>query len=101
MPRITYPSDSPYATTQQSNTFIGRYRHRRIAPKSDDVEYTIPKQYEHRPDLLAYELYGTPSLWWIFSSRNIGVIRHSIWDFTEGTVIFIPSNNQLRTIISS
>lgn len=98
MPRITYPSSSPYATTKQSANFIGLYKHRPIKPHRDDREYTITQKYHLRPDLLAFDLYGKEDYWWVFYVRNLNVIRDPIWDFTVGATIWYPSPEHLRSI---
>ena len=60
-----------------------------------DETYTIPQNYNIRPDLCSYELYGTSKYWWIFAKRNPDIIQDPINDFTAGTKIKIPSKNQL------
>tara|TARA_B100000212_G_C27270260_1_gene488422 strand:+ start:346 stop:639 length:294 start_codon:yes stop_codon:yes gene_type:complete len=56
-----------------------------------DELYTIPQNYDMRPDLCSYELYGTSKYWWIFAKRNPDIIEDPIMDFTVGTKIRIPS----------
>lgn len=96
MARVLYPSHSAYSATPQSANRIGRYVHRSIPASSDDQTIVIDPKHNHRPDLLAYELYGSPSYWWVFCSRNIGIIRDPIWDFVAGTEITVPSNKHLK-----
>ena len=96
MSKITYPASSAYAATPQTSWHIGRYVHRGIPPHEDDTPYVIEPKYALRPDLLAYDLYGRESLAWIFVSRNIGVMRDMIWDFTVGTEIMVPSAAHLK-----
>jgi len=60
-----------------------------------DETYTIPQNYNIRPDLCSYELYGTSKYWWIFAKRNPDIIQDPINDFTAGTKIKIPSKIQL------
>jgi hypothetical protein len=35
---------------------------RPVPAEDDDFKYVIESQYQHRPDLLAYDLYGNPKL---------------------------------------
>ena len=56
-----------------------------------DELYTIPQNYDLRPDLCSFELYGTSKYWWIFAKRNPDIIEDPIRDFTVGTRIRIPS----------
>ena len=68
---------------------------RPVAAEQDDYLYNIEPQYTHRPDLLAFDLYGTAKLWWVFSQRNLDVIQDPIFDFVPGTQIFIPKRSGL------
>jgi alpha-L-fucosidase len=70
-----------------------------VSAEPDDFAYTIESQYEYRPDLLAFDLYGETQLWWVFMQRNLDVLQDPIFDFTAGTKIFIPKNSSLRTVL--
>lgn len=96
MARISYPTTSPYSATGQNNWHIGRYAHRTVPSHSSDSIYTIETKFNLRPDLLAYDLYGNPSYWWVFLIRNPDLIRDPIWDFTAGKTIIVPSHNHLK-----
>lgn len=63
---------------------------RDITKNTDDYLYKLEKKYEHRPDLLAHELYGDSALWWVFMSRNPNVIEDPIFDFVSGISIYLP-----------
>lgn len=94
-----YSKTSPYATTQQNNFYLELLEIRPVPAEPDDYRYTIENQYRHRPDLLAYDLYGTPKLWWVFVQRNMSVIKDPIYDFEPGTVIFIPKKSNLEKFL--
>ena len=96
---MSFPKTSPYGVTPTNGLFVGLYRHRRISKSEDDKLITLTKKYESRPDLLAYDLYGTPEFWWIFCVRNPNIIRDSIWDFRAGIEIWVPSDEHLRKAI--
>jgi alpha-L-fucosidase len=70
-----------------------------VPAEADDFKYVIENQYKHRPDLLSYDLYGTPKLWWVFSQRNMSIIKDPIYDFTPGIVIFCPKKSNLEKFI--
>jgi hypothetical protein len=71
-----YTSDSPYYNTQTVNgQYLDILRIRPIPAESDDILYTIETQYALRPDLLAYDLYGS----------------------TAGTEIYLPKGESLAT----
>ena len=60
------------------------------------ILYEIDSFYEHRPDLLSYDLYGTPKLWWCFQHRNMDTLTDPIWSFVAGTLIRIPKKSTLE-----
>ena len=60
-----------------------------------DEVYEIQQEYNLRPDLASYKLYGTSKYWWIFAKRNPDRIEDPIRDFTAGKKIIIPSKNQI------
>lgn len=99
MARLTYPPSSPYAVTLQTKWHIGPYVHRRIPRSSKDKAVTLKAHHQYRPDVLSQELYGTPSLWWVFMARNMNVIRDPLNDFTVGKVIFAPSYETLKKVL--
>jgi hypothetical protein len=72
---------------------------RPIPSTADDVLYTVEVQYNHRPDLLAYDLYGSSKLWWVFSQRNMDVLKDPIYDLVAGVKIYLPQGPKLRTAL--
>ncbi|MGY8864057.1 MAG: baseplate wedge protein 53 [Methylophagaceae bacterium] len=92
-----YKSSSPWHKTQYTRTgALDILRIRPIPSSSDDSSYTIETQYTHRPDLLAYDLYGTPKLWWVFAQRNMNSIKDPVFDMVAGTTIFLPNAAKLK-----
>ena len=65
-----YSKTSPYYATPQSDDALGTFVPRTFTIEDDDQTYTIERTYAYRPDLLAYDLYGSPSRWWVFAQRN-------------------------------
>ena len=61
-----------------------------------DYEFTITEKYNNRPDLLSYELYGSPFLCLIFSLRNPDLLGDPIYDFTTGKTIMVPTSDRVR-----
>lgn len=90
-----YNKASPYAATKVINGYLDILNFIDIPAKDNDVQFTITNYYSHRPDLLSYDVYGTPSLWWVFAVRNKDIIQDSVFDFIPGQTIFLP---QLTTI---
>ena len=90
MARTTYTSSSPYYKTGTFGTFLDVMTNRPITRLPDDVLYEIDSVYEYRPDLLAEDLYGNSSLWWVFAQRNPNVLVDPLMDFVAGARIYIP-----------
>ena len=91
----TYSKTSPYYNTGMYGKFLDIMSPRVISKNSNDTGFTINKTYEYRPDLLAYDLYGDASLWWVFAARNPNVLKDPLFDFVPGTVIYIPLKENL------
>jgi Base plate wedge protein 53 len=91
-----YSKYSPYYTTKKFGTFLDVLDFRSVPKSSTDVAFKINNVYQYRPDLLAHDLYGRASLWWVFSARNPNVIQDPIYDFKAGKTIFIPNGDTLK-----
>jgi hypothetical protein len=94
-----YSKSSPWANTQQNNFYLELLDIRPVPAEADDVRYIIENQYRHRPDLLAFDLYGNPKLWWVFVQRNMSVIKDPIYDFRPGTAIYLPKQRNLSKFL--
>lgn len=94
-----YSASSLYYRTNQNNVYLEIWQPRIIPAEADDFMYTIQPQYNFRPDLLAYDIYGTPKLWWVFMQRNVDVIFDPIYDFRAGTTIKLPKKSKLMSIL--
>ena len=91
-----YSQLSPYANTRENSLFLELLQIRPVPAEPDDFLYTIENQYEHRPDLLAFDVYGESKLWWVFVQRNLSVLKDPIFDFTPGTKIYLPKQSNLK-----
>jgi len=95
-----YSAVSPYATTGfDAEDHLGYFKIRPIPSQPDDFLYTVEPQYNHRPDLLAYDLYSDSKLWWVFAQRNMDVLIDPVYDLIPGTQIYIPQGPQLRSLL--
>lgn len=94
-----YVNTSPWYLTPQSRFNLDILRIRPVPATATDLTYIIESKYKHRPDLLAYDLYGTPKLWWVFMQRNMSLIKDPIYDFEPGVSIKIPAKNQLMAAL--
>ncbi len=90
----------PYGNTNITDSgYLDILRIRPVPAASDDILYEITPSYTHRPDLLAYDLYGEKELWWIFTQRNLDVIKDPIYDFVAGTKIYLPQGQRLKQFL--
>ena len=94
-----YQNTSPWFTTRVVNDYLDVMSIRAVSSQVDDFLYTIQPQYAYRPDLLAFDLYNDPNLWWVFTQRNMDVLQDPIFDFVPGTKIYIPKNSGLKTVL--
>jgi len=92
----TYPKSSPYSQTKQNRSYLELITIRPVPAEQNDVLYKIENQYENRPDLLAYDLYGNAKLWWVFVQRNMSVLKDPIYDFKPGVSIYLPKKSNLQ-----
>jgi hypothetical protein len=97
--KVKYRKTSPWALTKQNKLYLELMTVRPVPSEKDDFKYVLENQYRHRPDLLAYDLYGDPKLWWVFIQRNMDVIKDPIYDFEPGIVIYIPKKNNLQNYL--
>ena len=94
-----YAKTSPWADTNQNNFYLDLLEIRPVPSEPDDFSYVIENQYRHRPDLLAYDVYGNAKLWWVFVQRNMTVIKDPIYDFEPGVVIYLPKKTNLEKFL--
>lgn len=91
-----YSKQSPYYNTPQNNLYLELLKIRPVPAESADFQYVIQSQYKHRPDLLAYDVYGNSKLWWVIVQRNLSILKDPIYDFEPGKVIYLPKKTNLE-----
>jgi len=96
---VKYPNSSPWAKTKVRSGFLDHFAIRPVAAEDDDILYSIEPQFNHRPDLLAYYLYDSTKLWWVFTQRNLDVIQDPIFDFRAGVEIYVPKKSGLFKLL--
>jgi alpha-L-fucosidase len=94
---VSYNKSSPYYNSDVYGIFLDVWKARPIPYDSTDIVYQIDQIYNYRPDLLAFDLYGNPELWWIFAMRNPDIIKDPLFDFAVGTIIYVPKKSVLMT----
>jgi hypothetical protein len=94
-----YSSTSPYFTTGFQQFYLSNMVNRPIPKLPDDLQMVINETYQYRPDMLAYDLYETPTLWWVFYQRNPNTLQAPPLDFKIGTTIYLPKLSTLRSAL--
>lgn len=92
-----YNKSSPYYYTDMSNGYLDIASIKAIPAQADDILYEITSNYENRPDLLAFDLYGDVNLWWVFAARNKSVIKDPTFDLASGVKIYLPKLTTLKS----
>lgn len=96
---VQYDSTSPYFTTPFSQFYLDSMVNRPIPKETDDLTWVITTTYQYRPDALAYDLYNTATLWWVFYQRNPNTLTKPPLDFNVGTQIYLPKLSTLRSVL--
>ena len=102
MTAVKYNQYSPYLNTKQLSKYVDYldfWQASYIPASSNDILISLDPKYNKRPDLLSYDLYGTPQLWWVFAMRNPDTIKDPIYDFKAGAVIYAPSKDNIGIYI--
>jgi hypothetical protein len=95
----TYDSTSAYFNTGYNQFYLDVMVNRPIPKLADDLEFVINQTYQYRPDLLAFDLYDSATLWWVFYQRNPNTLQAPPLDFATGTTIYLPKITTLRTAL--
>lgn len=96
---VTYGTTSPYYLTGFNQFYLDVMTNRPIPAQSDDILMQINNTYQYRPDLLSYDLYQTPNLWWVFYQRNPNTLTQPPFDFEQGVRIYIPKLTTLKSAL--
>ena len=100
MPRISqYGGDSFYANTKTVDFYLGVWNDDINLSTIGDTTVEIHSKYNLRPDLMAFDMYGSPNYWWVFALKNKDKLIDPVEDFKTGLKITIPSKNGIRSLI--
>lgn len=66
-----------------------------IAPDSTDQQFTVPPDGVERLDLISYDFYGTPELWWVIARLNN--LRDPLVGVPVGTQLRVPTRQRLAS----
>jgi hypothetical protein len=90
---MEYEKTSPYRDTNLNRFFldVGIVS---IARDGTEIPVVIDAKYNRRPDLLAYEVYGSSKLWWLFAAVNPDTLKDPVFDFITGKEIVLLSKER-------
>jgi|TARA_B100001094_G_scaffold102690_2_gene98863 hypothetical protein len=89
-----YDNKSNYALTSVNKKYLDLYQPPLTIENLTEETTTliIQPKYNKRPDLLAFDMYGSSRLWWVFAHYNRDKLTDPIMDFISGTRIVVPKN---------
>lgn len=89
-----YKQNSNYSLTKVNRKYLDLYAPPITSDNLSEETTTmiIQPKYNKRPDLLAFDIYGSARLWWVFAHYNRDTLLDPIMDFTSGTKIVAPKN---------
>lgn len=90
-----YSASSVYSNTPLFGDFLDVASLPAVPKMLDDVLFTVNTTYKFRPDLLAFDLYGDASYWWVFALRNPNAIQDPIFDMRPGLQIYLPKKETI------
>jgi hypothetical protein len=94
-PRRFVPVTSRYAEqtvvyyTEKKLLTYNTYKKKNYQPNQKDKFMVVTKRYEYRPDLISYDMYGTPDFWWKIMEAN-GI--SDVFNFKTGLNIRLPGS---------
>lgn len=94
-----YNKSSPYYTTEIVNGYLDTISFRDLPLERDDILFEVTNTYEHRPDLLAYDLYKNANLWWVFAVRNKKILKDPVYDLKSGIKIYLPKMSTISRVL--
>jgi hypothetical protein len=86
---------SLYAKTSNNGYYMSYYSPIDIPLDSTDYFITIDMKYHNKPGRLAYDLYGSERLGWVFRYFNNNIINDPIFDLNGGMTILVPTKERL------
>ncbi len=78
---------------------LGWWERFTLPRRSDDVTFIITRQYERRPELVAFSMYGQVSLMWLVLQYNQIVDINT--EFVAGKTLVLPTFARVQTNILS
>lgn len=97
----SYSATSPYYNTPivGSLQYLSTWVPRTVPASVTDTLLVINETYNLRPDLLAADMYGDASLWWVFALRNPNTLQDPLGNFVSGLSIYLPDPTALKSAL--
>ena len=86
---------SLYKNTKSSNYYRDYYNPIIIPYSDSDIYIIVTSEYANRPGKLAFDMFGSARLSWIFEYFNPNQISDPIFDLKEGMILRIPTADRL------
>lgn len=89
-----YNSNSNYSKTVLNKKYLETYNPllTRNSLSPETILVKVEGKYNRRPDLMAYDYFGSSDLWWVIVHYNREVLKDPINDFTSGLELVIPKS---------
>ncbi len=100
LPKSTDKRQSRYVqggATDNFGTRLGWWERRTIQQRDDDIFRTISNQEARRPDLIAFNVYGSAELAWLVLQYN-NIVDHIV-ELAEGKEIRLPPKQRVSLSI--
>ena len=96
---MPYSTKSFFKNTSTFNNIRGYWGNINLPkdPQSDQT-FVITVEYENKPGLLAYDLYGSARYSWVFAYYNRDIIHDALVDMVTGLKIIIPSAERVKNL---
>lgn len=92
---LNFNNYSLYKNTTTNGTYRGYYEPLTLSKDSSDYFIIVTSEYKYKPGKLAYDLYGSERLNWVFTYFNRDKINDPIFDLTEGLILRVPTKERL------
>ena len=86
---------SLYSKTSKNGYYMSYYNPISIPLDVSDYFLEIEPKYHNKPGRLAYDLYGSERLGWVFRLFNNTTINDPIFDLKSGMIILVPTKERL------
>lgn len=94
--------NNQYADTPITDFYLGLANF----PTAEDIVYgktvdiiTVDPKFEHRPDLLSYDLYGNSSYWWVIVLINRNQLRDPIRNLKAGMELRVLRKSDIDGVL--